>query len=436
MTFDGTAATPTSWSATSITVPVPSGATSGNIVVTVNGIASNGVTFTVTSAGPTISGLSQNSGAVGTSITITGTNFGASQGTSTVTFNGTPGSPSSWSATSITVAVPSGATTGNVVVTVGGVASNGVNFTVGTTAPSIIGLSPSSGPSGTPVTITGVNFGSSQGSSTVTFNGTNARVTSWSATSILVTVPNGATTGNVEVTVGGITSNGLEFTVGSGTAPSFTLIQHPQTVGSTCSTTVANCTLSVASTGSGHFGVVMITLLSASNSWVTAVTDNQGGTWTVPGNTGSGGCYQFAGPYGTTGCAYNLTLPANVTSITATWSSVVPEGARIDFREYSYTGGSVALDNIGTFADPTNPVNTIVGVTPVLSGSNDVIIQSFASGSGAATAVTTYADANIGVSYYGSADLLNTTTTVAPTFTICCANTVYAAIYVAFKLVP
>jgi hypothetical protein len=435
VTFNGTSATPTSWGATSIVVPVPSGATSGNVVVTVNGVASNGVTFTVTSAGPTISGLSQNSGAVGTSITITGTNFGASQGTSTVTFNGTPGSPSSWSATSITVAVPSGATTGNVVVTVGGVASNGVNFTVGTgSAPSIINLSPNAGPSGTPVTITGVNFGSSQGSSTVTFNGTNARATSWTATSILVTVPSGATTGNVEVTVGGIASNGLEFTVGSGTAPSFTLIQHPQTLGSTCSTTVANCTLSVAPTGSGHFGVVMITLLSASNTWVTAVTDNQGGSWTVPGNTGSGGCYQFAGPYGTTGCAYNLTLPAGVTSITATWSSVVPEGARMDFREYSYTGGSVALDNIGTFADPTNPVTTIVGVTPVLSGSNDVIIQSFASGSGAATAVTTYADANIGVSYFGSADLLNTTTTVAPTFTICCANTVYAAIYIAFRI--
>jgi hypothetical protein len=106
----------------------------------------------------------------------------------------------------------------------------------------------------------------------------------------------------------------------------------------------------------------------------------------------------------------------------------------MDFREYSYTGGSVALDNIGTYADPTNPVSTIVGVTPVLSGSNDVIIQSFASGSGAATAVGTYADANIGVSYFGSADLLNTTATVPPTFTICCANTVYAAIYIAFTI--
>jgi hypothetical protein len=100
--------------------------------VTVGGVASNGVTFTVTttSTAPVISNLNPTSGAVGTSVTITGSNFGASQGTSTVTFNGTAATPSSWSATSIIAPVPSGATTGPVVVRVGGVASNGVTFTV------------------------------------------------------------------------------------------------------------------------------------------------------------------------------------------------------------------------------------------------------------------------------------------------------------------
>src|SRR5438874_8880217 len=78
----------------------------------------------------TVTGLSPNSGAVGTSITISGNSFGSTQGTSAVTFNGTNGMPTNWSDTSIVVPVPSGATTGNVVVTVGGVASNGVNFTV------------------------------------------------------------------------------------------------------------------------------------------------------------------------------------------------------------------------------------------------------------------------------------------------------------------
>jgi hypothetical protein len=108
--------------------------------------------------------------------------------------------------------VPSGGTTGNVVVTVGGTVSNGVSFTVIAT-PSITSLSPNAGPVGASVTITGANFGSSQGGSTVTFNGTLATAGSWSATSIVVTVPSGATTGNVIVTVGGVASNGVGFTV-------------------------------------------------------------------------------------------------------------------------------------------------------------------------------------------------------------------------------
>jgi hypothetical protein len=81
-------------------------------------------------SGPTILSLSPTSGPVGTSVTIAGLNFGATQGTSTITFNGTAATPTSWSATSILAPVPSGATNGNVVVTVSGVASNGVGFTV------------------------------------------------------------------------------------------------------------------------------------------------------------------------------------------------------------------------------------------------------------------------------------------------------------------
>src|SRR6202453_3222728 len=85
----------------------------------------------VVSSSPNITSLNPNAGAVAAPVTITGTNFGATQGTSTVTFNGTAATPTSWSPTSIAAPVPAGATTGNVVVTVGGLASNGVNFTVG-----------------------------------------------------------------------------------------------------------------------------------------------------------------------------------------------------------------------------------------------------------------------------------------------------------------
>jgi hypothetical protein len=81
---------------------------------------------------PSITSLSSASGAIGSSVTITGANFGTTQDTSTVTFNGTAATATGWSAGSIVVSVPPAATTGYVKVTVGGVVSNGVNFTVAT----------------------------------------------------------------------------------------------------------------------------------------------------------------------------------------------------------------------------------------------------------------------------------------------------------------
>ena len=209
VTFNGIPASVVSGGTASITVQVPGGAATGNVVVTVNGVASNGVPFTIVPI-PNINGISPNSGLVGTAVTITGTNFGAAQGISTVTFNGAAATPTSWSDTSITVPVPTGATTGNVVVTVSNAASNGVNFIM---VPSITSITPATGSGGTPVTITGADFGATQGTSSITFNGTAAAPTSWSDTSIAVPVPAGATTGNVVVAVAGVASNGVAFTV-------------------------------------------------------------------------------------------------------------------------------------------------------------------------------------------------------------------------------
>ncbi len=211
VTFNGITATPTSWNSTTIVAPVPLTATTGNVVITVNGASSNAVALTVSQT-PTINTLSPSSGPVGTSVAISGVNFGSSQGSSTVTFNGMAATPTSWSATAIVVPVPTGATTGNVVVTVNGTASSGVPFTV-YPIPSIASLSASSTTIGAPITITGSNFGSSAGTSTVTFNGVVGTPTSWSSTSIVALVPFGATTGNVVVTENGIASNAIPITI-------------------------------------------------------------------------------------------------------------------------------------------------------------------------------------------------------------------------------
>src|SRR5580704_15246423 len=177
VTFNGTAATVGTATATTLTVTVPAGATTGSVVVAVAGNASNGKTFTVVPA-PSITSLSLTSGAVGAAVTITGTNFGTSIATNTVTFNGTTATLRSASKTTIVATVPAGATTGNVVVSASGVNSNGVSFMVLPT-PSITGLLPASGAVGSTVTISGMYFGSPQGSGTVSFNGKAATVNSW-----------------------------------------------------------------------------------------------------------------------------------------------------------------------------------------------------------------------------------------------------------------
>jgi uncharacterized protein (TIGR03437 family) len=235
VTFNGTAATPNYWNTALIITPVPAGATSGHIVVTVGGVASNGVNFTVTTA-PTITGLNYYSGGVGLSLYIAGSNFGNSQGSSTVSFNGTPGTPVGWNPEEIVVPVPQGATSGNIVVTVGGVASDPMSFTVVQT-PGITNLSDTSGNVGTEIWIYGWNLGNSQGSSTVTFDGMPASANFWTEGLVIVTVPDGGTTGNVVITVGGVASNGVGFTV-TGFDPSVTSLS-PNSGGINTAVTIA-----------------------------------------------------------------------------------------------------------------------------------------------------------------------------------------------------
>ncbi len=161
---------------------------------------------------PSIGGLNPASGPVNWNVTVSGANFGATQGTSTLTFNGTPATPTSWSDTSISAPVPTGATTGPVVATVTGTASNGVNFTV-VPPPTIASVVPATAHRGDNVTITGANFLSTQGASTVTFNGSAASPSTWSDTTIVTPVPAAATTGPVVVTVSAQASNSTAFTV-------------------------------------------------------------------------------------------------------------------------------------------------------------------------------------------------------------------------------
>lgn len=82
---------------------------------------------------PTIISFTPASGPIGTTVTITGTNFSPTPANNSVMFNGTTAVVSASTTTSITVTVPTGATTGLITVTVAGnTATSATNFTVTT----------------------------------------------------------------------------------------------------------------------------------------------------------------------------------------------------------------------------------------------------------------------------------------------------------------
>ncbi len=97
---------------------------------------------------------------------------------------------------------------------------NLLSITRTTSSPSalaIFGFSPAQGSVGQTVAIQGQNFSATPSANTVQFNGSTATVTAATANSLTTTVPTGATTGLISVTVGTATANS------SGTSKRFLL---------------------------------------------------------------------------------------------------------------------------------------------------------------------------------------------------------------------
>ena len=153
---------------------------------------------------PTLTGFSPTSGTVGTTITLTGTNFSTTAASNVVKFNGTTATVTAATATSLTVSVPAGSSTGKITVEVDNqVATSTTDFTINSPlALTLSSFSPATGPSGTNVNLVGTNFSTTAANNVVKFNGTLAIVTAAGPTSLSVTVPTGASTGKITVQVG------------------------------------------------------------------------------------------------------------------------------------------------------------------------------------------------------------------------------------------
>ena len=265
---------------------------------------------------PIITSFSPTSGLPGTVVTINGTNF---TGVIRVDFGGGSAAYTVVSATQIQATVPDDALSGPIVVATsnGGSGSSGANFFVGLGAV-ITSISPTSGPAGTLVTITGRHLANVY---MVAFHGTSAPFTVVNDGEIDATVPLGATSGPVTVSysVGEATSDQV-FTV-----PGPLITQLSPTAG-----TVGN---PVTITGQNFTGTTSVRFNGTTANFT--VMDDTQITTTVP-VFATTGFVTVTNPNGTGTSAQTFTiLGPNVTQLSPTAGTV---GTPVTITGQFFTG--------------------------------------------------------------------------------------------------
>jgi hypothetical protein len=407
VTFNGVSAVVTSSSATSITTTVPVGAVTGPITVTTSGVTiSSASNFTVLPT-PAISSFTPDSGAIGASVTISGTNFSTTPANNIVRFNGTLAVVTASTAVSITTTVPPGATSGTITVRTSGVTvTSSSSFTVLST-PSITSFSPASGAVGATVTITGNNFSTTAANNLITFNGVAAVVTSSTVNTITTVVPPGASTGPISLALNGIVVNsGTNFTVLpspsiTGFSPSSGAVSATVTIsGANFSTTPANNvvrfngTLAVV-TASTATSITTTVPAGASTGTVSVttsgVTVNSATSFTVLPTPSISGFTPASGAVGATvtitGNNFSTTPANNVVRFsnnrTAVISGATANSLTVTVPPSSVSGvitvtvSGVTVASPGSFTvlpTPTitgfNPTGGVAGTTVIITGTN------------------------------------------------------------------
>jgi len=293
----------------------------------------------------------------------------------------------------------------------------------------IFQFTPSGGPVGTTVTIYGTGFSATPASNTVKFNGTTATVATASTTVLTATVPTGATTGTISVTVAGNTATSASaFTVGTGSMP--TITNFSPTVGAfgtavtitgtnydtattknkvtfnpayavvtTASSTSLGATVPVGAQ-SGKIGVVTVNggVTSANDFFVTpagvAPADVQftgrivvgGSTLTATISTANKvGLVVFDG---VAGQRLNLGM-TNVTIASSTVSFIKPDGTVLSLGSYGAGGAldSPVLPVTGTYTILIDPASTYTG-NMTLTLSEELVGNITIAGSPASLSIT------------------------------------------------
>ncbi len=382
VSFGGTTAVTTAWSATSITATVPSmavGATTVSVTPT-GSSASNAIAFTVDAA-PALTSVAPTHALVGDSVVLTGTNLGTA---GVVSFGGTTAVTTAWSATSITATVPSmavGATTVSVTPT-GASTSNTLSFTVDAppAVPVLVSVLPIHALVGDSVTLTGTNFGTA---GTVSFGGTTAVTTAWSVNSITATVPSiaaGATSVSVTPT-GGQSSNAVSFMVDA--PPIVAVLASVLPAHALVGDSVILTGTDLGTAGTVSFGGTTAVTTAWSVNSITATVPTLAAGATTVSVTPTGG-------QSSNSVAFLVDAPVVVPPVTPALTSVAPTHARVGTAVVLSganlgTGGTVRFGGTAAVATawsatsitvkvPVRPIGaTTVSVTPTGSSASNAI---------------------------------------------------------------
>ncbi len=314
--FGATAGTVGSASAGAVTTSVPTGAATGYVwVLTAGGLAQSPAKFTVSTPAPVVPAPALTSllpafGTAGARVIVKGTNL---SGATAVTVNGAAATFTAATATGLTATVPAGATSGLLRVTTAGGQSNGLTFTVNANAlPTLTGFTPTSGPVGQVVTVTGTNF---TGATQAVLNGVAGPITVQDANTATFTVPTGATSGLVGVIgTGGLMLSATPFTV----VPAPVVTSFSPGSGSTgTSVTVTGQNFTGAtSVRFGGVAAVMLTVHSATSLTATVPVLAATGPISV---TTAGGTGASAASFTVTPSAPTITSLAPTSGILGTW---------------------------------------------------------------------------------------------------------------------
>ena len=302
-----------------------------------------------------MTGFTPSAAAVGATVTINGSAFG---GATSVLFNGVVAIPATVTATKVTVAAPTDASTGKLTVVTG--AGSGLSAATFKVLPKLTSFTPPSGPSGTGVTIAGSGF---TDVTAVKFNGVAA--TSYSvdtSSQITATVPAMATTGKLSVVTAGGTAT---------SASSFLAV--PTISGFAPGSAAAGTTVLVDGTGFGGVTSVKVNGVAASF----AVLSKLQVRLTVPTGASSG-AISVTTAGGTATSAATLSVLPRVTSFTPSSAAV---GATATINGNAFGGTTNVLFN-GVSAAPVTVTATKITVVVPADASTGKLTVLTAAGSG------------------------------------------------------